>query len=396
MTTIRILKARTAVPVLLAVLATVVLADDVAPRARSSYLPPTDFSNPYDADYPVLPAAQAMRERGGPVLISLKANGEPLEKVVASLSEQTGMPISWAPGSQAAAKMAVTVDLKEVPFWVGLQQILGPVGGGIDLAFWPSQLRVVQDASLFPLSTTVSAGSVAGGVDAKRLPAVPKSKAAAGANDRPPAEVALKVRVAFDPSLLAQPAVSRWTFRGGEDDAGNKLKLASYRGQTDNLHWNRIDHSFGLASFSVAAKSIKFIRGSVRTLAWGGYEEWMIEDVTTMKPQEKVLGGVTYRVETLKKEGNIYAVYASAKESHPDYSSVNPVNVPRMALINKEGKQISDLGSPDHKNFRDEHKFRARFEVTQGEPARFIWRIPYSPRQVEVPFEVRDVPLSAG
>ena len=212
-----------------------------------------------------------------------------------------------------------------------------------------------------------------------------------------------------DPKLRVLRAAYTPEVMTAKDENGNSLirggfaRGEDYRSASWGATWSW-DFSVPLVHAPETGKKIALLKGTLRFLVQEKSDVWEIPDIASVKNAERIIPIGKYIVQELKKNGKENYELKIAIEH--DRNIVTHQNMltdwsglqAAIRLVDAEGRSYQTSGGGggggDGKLQYNLHFF-ARNDAgqTPGDPVKLIWEIPTSTKEMEVPFEFRDLPI---
>ena len=338
-------------------------------------------------DLALIDADELLRARGGPIRLTLQAQKAPLSEILAQVSEQSGLPFRFSEYDQTLPRLRVSPAIADVPFWRAMRELLTPVETRFSRVYSPDGLFVDSGLPLLP-GRAIEAGPLL--LVAERtenqssLALDPKIVTNLARESR----LTLVVNVGFEPRLLAEPGMTHCRILEARDDTGAALSLITGEDASDvsvtTSNWSSTQLRLPFRGLSSNAHQLSVVRGVISVPVWSGAETWEINDLASL-PLEKTFGSQVFRLEKVGKErdgGHTEAVVVVGGGKAPfdfGYSEVS--------LYDEAGRELSSSGQSGAKNGGE-----SRF-LFNGTPKTAIMRVRHSLRRIEVPWEMRDLPL---
>ena len=342
---------------------------------------------------PSIKAGELLKARGGPLRVTLRARNALLPQVLEQVSQQTGYPMTLNRRDVALTKVGVSVDLRAVSFWRAMHEILAPIPARFDAAGDANALFVAPGRPLF------AGRSVESGPLTLSVPYIGRTTGLRfdSAQSVRQTTLDLSLEVGFDPRLLAESGQAHCRIVEARDDTGAKLRLAQSN-EVSALYLARNNALFRLPLQGLGAKSRKLslLRGVISFAVWSGFDQTMIP---LDAPQKVTVGPQTLTLLRAANAGkNQYGreewrVNIYNQGNTPFYSA--PYTI---ALIDAQGAELFQVGmggSPQISSIKQGKGSGAfySFETNGSEPRTVAVRVRHSLRRVEVPWEMRDLPL---
>ena len=334
-------------------------------------------------------ASELLRARGGPIRLTVRAQNATMSEVLTQVSQQSGLPFRIAQYDDIMSRVRLSPDVKDATFWRGIRELLGPVAGGFYRVYSPDGLVVNSGASLLP-GRLLEAGPLL--LSAERI----ENQSSLSLDPKVSADLAreakltLVLNVAFEPRLLAEPGMTHCRITEARDNTGAALSLVTGEDQTDigttTFSWNATQLKISFRGLRPNARQLSVVRGVISVPVWGAAEEWRVEDFQAL-PQEKTIGGQKFRLEKVGKEKDSDRIEAVV--TLPGRTQVGG-GTTEMSMFDESGRELSSAGRGGGQNSEGTRTQRFYFN---GTPKTAIVRVRSSMQRIEVPWELRDLPL---
>lgn len=354
---------------------------------------------------------------GGPTRVTLHLKDATAQAVIDAFSQQSGVPLRMLFFEEAAPPPKYTIDIENQPFWTALNE----VSRKLQLAPQLAGDRNIQD--LLPGNPDETLGVL--------LPAHPLVTLTArelrhehnfslkgtvenvqATNDRH--TLYFNGWVLLDPKVRVAPSTTPVvTITEAVDDKGNAL--------TDNqggasfvqspVLW---DLQVNLQGRADAGQKLTRLKGSIKAFIVTKREVWEVPNlgdvvgpvIKTIKSEQ---GNETYKLLDLAQEGKVYEITMSvqrppqaAPEAPPADEDFNAQQL-RLArqdigamarLLDAKGRDIPYIGSRvEGENTVLQFGPQSEGENAPGIPVKIVFDIPVEFRELEIPFEYKNLPL---
>jgi hypothetical protein len=358
---------------------------------------------------PVISIAQLIQIIGEPPPITFKAEQADRKTVIERFSQQTGITIGTRllARQPEGAEKPVTVDIKNLPVRQALKVLsrelkvsFRRMEGGPALETIPSTFEAAQEEG--PASLNELGGIQLQGITYSRYLGFGNQQRAQ------PATLSLSLIAVFDPRLQVQ-GTSRPKIEEAVDNMGHSLisrqqdamggQFFPALGMGNNIPLTLIPHQ--------QTRGITRLAGSVRLRVVTKTEKWEITDLFGDKPTTKTLpqfGNALVTMEPLRHAANGYELTIRATPQQPQQPMMVGGNSPlsfavfrSIRLLDEEGREFNRggySGGGNSDGYRITLNFSARGGANNlGEPAKLVWEIPTEQRDVDVPFEFKNLPV---
>ena len=345
-------------------------------------------------DLALIDVNELLKTRGGPTQLTIQAQQVLLSELLPQISEQTGLPFR-AQNDVILNRVRLSPDIKGASFWRAMRELLTPIEGHLQRAFSPDGLFITVGAPPLPGRTSevgplfLAAERIE---NQSSLLLDPKT----AANQARESKLTLTLNVGFDPRLLAEPGMTHCRILEARDDTGAPLSLATANeapdvgGQASN--WNTTQIRLPLSGLAPNARKLSVVRGIISVPVWSGSDTWEVSDLQNL-PQEKIIGERTFRLEKVGKEKDNdrseAVITIPARPKAQGGASIGDVTT-AMSLFDQAGRELFSNGQGGG---RDSEGTRTQRFYFTGEPKTLLLRVSHSLRRIEVPWEMRDLPL---
>ncbi len=359
-------------------------------------------------DPPLITAAELQTLTGGPTLVTFSAQDVPVQEVAQALRDAAKMPPSRF-GTPTGRVKTVTVDWKEVPFWSAASEVEKQSGG-----YWTrygDTLGLVLDpqAVLIPNLTRItglnSAAPSLNGIMAAQTPFVTLvanslSRTSTrtthlGEQGAPlqavPDRTQLALSAYFDPKLKVRSVVLRdlkfWERENAPAIAGRQTPdffRIGPGGQSNLISSQTVQIPAEIAAGTTLAR----VTGVLHSVVVTASQSLTAPDLAAATKTTRTIGAHEYTLESAEVRDNQITVRLSAQlpaEPRATFSAFETLRV--------RDAQGRDLAGGLTRLEGQKAEFNFRFtEALQG-PYSLEWIIPTETRSLDVPFELRDVPV---
>jgi hypothetical protein len=360
------------------------------------------------AEIPLITVEQLVETLGKPLKVSLKLENADAKTVLDQFSRQTGLAIStrFLAHRPREAEKPVTLDLKDVSF----QQALKAVAEATNVRF--ENFGNTNKVDVFPATTTGNA------------PEAPLSSSALGetrvsqigyfhtrtlsfdqrVGDRPTERLTVSLKSTLDPRIKVLGGFGSKVDEA-VDDKGRSLLPVPLRMHPPTMHSSGgIHHTVSIELQPLAqAQRIARLKGSFRLRIVAEQIEWEITDLWGDKPATKEVPGLTgtiLTVEPLKRTtyGYELVLKTAPRQVGGNHNTHITDSIFRsVRLLDDKGQELSSgggSGGGDGREFRATMYFQApQGEDGPGEPVKLVWTLPTQLRDVDIPFEFKNLPL---
>jgi hypothetical protein len=377
----------------------------------------------------------------GPSLITLHLKDASVRDAFAELSRQAGTNLTPMPPELWELKTwpKINVDLEREPFWSALRAI--GAQAGVELRQWNDGLRLMQSGGAGPSGGRfVVSGPFL--ITLTRCSRTQVIEYGLPGGENPSSDFAIYFSATAEPKLRVLRAAYAAKLDEATDDRGNSLvPRAGDDGNDNGLHAaSGVDTSRVLeAAFATGAggvwqfsarlaypqnmgKRLVTLRGSVNVLLQTHVETIEIPAVLSAANTSRSAGGLRLTVTEAKKNGDRYDIIATiARDAGSGGSAIEWDRVQQslsdLKLIDAQGRPLlrtnlaSGMGNDSvelNLSFTRGEVLniggagavggRIRNAANEGgegptDPVKLVWQVPTETKEVNVPFEFKDVPL---
>jgi hypothetical protein len=329
--------------------------------------------------------------------VTLSADKMPLAEVFAAIEKQTGNRIidnrQDAP-EPARMSGAITIELKDAPFWAAVDQILDQAGLGIYNYGGEDALSIVSRADAD--GTRFGRASYNGPFRVEVL------EIQAQRNLRQPSRQSLKLQleVAWEPRLrpiaISQPvdAVQATT------DTGAQLTVSQPEAVLDVEVPAGTQGAELILPFALPPRDVKKLTklsGKLRALVPGRQVKFRIDDVAKMIGKTERRGGVQVTLDDVRKNNAIWEIHMrlaldeanDALESHRGWAFQN-----LSYLVDSNGDTIDNAGFETTLQRPNEVGVAYLFDLPGGiEGLSWVYETPAAIVELPVEYEITDIEL---
>ena len=344
--------------------------------------------------------------RLAPTPITLHLKDATPKQAIEQLSQQAKVEIAvWPDWIWKQAQGNITIDADRQPFWVVLNQVCDQAGLSVQTHGGSSKITIHSGRNNWSRRPR----DVQGCFITTAENATRNHHVDFGAPENINSSFSLNLRVLVDPKLRVLRAAYTPEVMTAKDENGNSLirggfaRGEDYRSASWGATWSW-DFSVPLVHAPETGKKIALLKGTLRFLVQEKSDVWEIPDIASVKNAERIIPIGKYIVQELKKNGKENYELKIAIEH--DRNIVTHQNMltdwsglqAAIRLVDAEGRSYQTSGGGggggDGKLQYNLHFF-ARNDAgqTPGDPVKLIWEIPTSTKEMEVPFEFRDLPI---
>lgn len=355
---------------------------------------------------------EAAQLLGGPTLVTLHLKDATTQAVLDALSKQSGVPLRLLFIDEAIPAPKYTIDIEKQPFWTALVEVCRQ----LQLVPQLAGDRIFQD--LLPGNPDDNLGAV--------IPVHPmitltaremrhehtfSLKADKGVFQTPQEVHAIYFNgwALVDPKIRVAPNTTiNVDITEAIDDKGQELPHeqggASF--VQSPVLW---DLQINLGGRGDAGKKLARLKGIIKAFVVAKSERWELNDLANAGPVTKTIktaqGNETYRLVDLAQDGKQYEVTLGI--TRPAQAAPTPdedVNIQQLRnarqdlgsltrLLDAQGRDIPYLSSKVEGEAVTLIFGRQEGENAAGAPTRLVFDIPLEFRELQIPFEFKDVPL---
>lgn len=326
----------------------------------------------------------------GPSLITLHVKDAAPAEVFSSLSRQSGAPLPTLPDKlwDEPNWPRLTLDLDRQPFW----EVIAGVAKRLQIDYLntePQEIRITRDSGHPPAGTFIS-----GAFLITADPMVFRN----GMN--------IEVSVYGEPKIVVTRAVS-FKLEKAEDDHGNPLLPQTSRrmfGRRFRTGSRQLPMPFQRPPDEVSR--IGRLKGSVSVFVQVGAEMWEVNDPATMSATTRLVDSVPVTLESFYPAhagGEGYELLAALPvgfSSRGTQDEITELIRKRMQVLDDHGRALK-LSMVDSRGTSDGAEVTADFTPGDppdggrvGPPAKILWNIPTETRQLDIPFDFKQIPIN--
>lgn len=361
-------------------------------------------------DPPLITPAELQTLTGGPTLVSFNGQDVPVKEVVQALLDAAKIPPPRFRIPLDGLK-PLTVDWKDVPFWSAAREVEKRAGGRWDtrygsvLSLMPtSRVPVVPNLANNTIRMDTGAPSFEGSMAAQTpfvtLVANSLSRTSMrftrlGEPELPLAAVPDRTQLAmtayFDPKLKVRSVALRdLKFQERENaPAINGRPNPNYLRFGPSRESNLISpQTIQIPAEITAGTTLTRLSGVLHSVVVAASETWNVPDLAAATKTTRTIGAGQYTLESAEVGDNQITVRLSAQvpaEPRGTFSTFETVRV-----RDAQGRDVAG-GLTQLESRKAEFNFRPN-QALQG-PYSLEWVIATEVRSLDVPFELRDVPV---
>ena len=350
---------------------------------------------------------------GGPTLVTVHLKDVPAQAVLEALSKQSRVPLRLLFMDDVVPAPKYTIDIEKQPFWTALLEVCRQ----LQLAPQLAGDRNVQD--LLPGNPDDALGVLVPLHPLVTLTAreMRHEHTFSLKGDKGAFQVLQEVHGVYfngwaliDPKIRVAPNTTvNVDITEAIDDKGQKL-LHEQPGASfvqSPVLW---DLQFNMDGIPDAGKKLASLKGVIKAFVVAKSERWEVTDLTNAKPQSKTIktpqGNEIYHIVDMGQDEKQYEVTIAV--TWPAQAAIAPdedfnVQQLRMArqdlgaltrLLDAQGRDIPYLSSKvDGESITLMFARQAEGENVPGVPKTLVLDIPLEFRELQIPFEFKDVPL---
>lgn len=340
---------------------------------------------------------RAAKAATGATTITLSAKAMPLKEAIAAVEKQTGNKFvdnREQQGDPATTNEApISIELKDEPFWSGIDQIFDQAKLGIYSYGGKDALAIVgRDSAESP---RYKRGAYSGPF---RLDI---TDVQAQRNLRQPKQTSLKLQleIAWEPRLrpiaISQPVADVEAMT----DDGNKLAVSQPEANLDVEIPNGTQAAEISLPFTLpprTAKSITKIHGKMHALVPGRQVKFRFDDLAKAAGKTQQMGGVKVTLDDVRKNNAVWEVHMrvsldednGALQSHRAWVFQN-----LSYLLDKDGKQIENGGLETTRQSKNEVGNAYVFDVPSLDGTSWIYETPAAIVDLPVDYEIKNIQL---
>ena len=345
--------------------------------------------------------------RLAPTPITLHLKDAPPKQAIEAIAQQAKVELAvWPDWVWKQAQGTITVDADREPFWVVLNQVCDQAGLSVQTHGGSSKITIQTGRNNWSRKPRDLQGCFIITADhASRNHHVDFS-----APENISSSFSLNIGVLVDPKLRILRAAYSPDVVTAKDENGNSLvggaglmRGEDYRAASWGATW-RWDFAVPLVHTPQTGKKIAVLKGALRFMVQEKSDLWEIPNIAAAKNLERTIPIGKYIVQELKKNGKEnYELKISIEHDRnivthqnllTDWSSLQS----SIRLLDAEGRAYQNSGGGgggDDGKLQYTINFFARNDGGQqpGDPVKLIWEIPTATKEMEVPFEFRDLPI---
>ncbi|MBW3637722.1 MAG: hypothetical protein KY445_14850, partial [Armatimonadetes bacterium] len=355
-------------------------------------------------DPPLITPAELQTLTGGPTLVTFSGQDVPVKEVVQALLDAAKIPPSRFEAPVGRIK-TLTVDWKEVPFWSAASEVEKQSGGywalyGDTLSLVADQ-RAVQIPNLTRIMGVSTVPPSLNGILATQTPFVTivanslsrtTTRTTHLGEQRAPLQAVpdrtqLALSAYFDPKLKVRSVALRDLKFQERDNApviqGRQIRdLFTIRRRNGGTLIS--PQTVQIPAEITAGTTMARLSGVLHSEIIAASQTWTIPDLTAAPKTTRTFGANQYTLESAEIRDNQLTLRLSA-QLPVDFSTFDSVSV--------RDAQGRNLPGGANRVSSQNAEFTFRFpEAFQG-PYTLEWVIPTEVRSLDVPFELRDVPV---
>lgn len=326
----------------------------------------------------------------GPSLITLHVKDAAPGEVFSILSRQCGTPLPTWPEKlwDEPNWPKLTLDFDRQPFW----DVIADLGKRLQIDYLnsePQEIRIARDSGHPPAAMFVS-----GAFLITADPIVFRN----GMN--------IEVSVYGEPKVIVTRAVS-FKLERAEDDHGNPLLPQTSRrmfGRRFRTGSRQLPMPFQRPPDEVS--HIGRLKGTITIVVQVATETWEVKDPASMSATTRLVDSVPVTLESLfpaRAGGEGYELLAALPvgfSSRGTQDEITELIRKRMQVLDDHGRELK-LSMVDSRGTSDGAEVTADFTPGDppdggrvGPPAKILWNIPTETRQLDIPFDFKQIPIN--
>ncbi len=349
----------------------------------------------------------AERALVGPSIVTIRMKGAHPKEVFAELARQAGAQLRPNPTNlwESREWPKVDLDIDQQPFWQAMREICSKVGVSPQTSGRERDMVIMdRNASGRPFgeAPAVVAGPfliVANYINRSHYVDLNQP-----ANVRRTATIQLSVYA--EPKIRVVQAAYAPDVEECVDARGNDLAMPRNAAVTLHMQppsggwmWNM---SVSLQPKADTGDRIARLKAATRFMMQTKSETVEVDNVMAASNVTRTIGGRKFLLKDIKKIGdNNYATQLTVYKagwSAQEWTMAYAWNTFR--LVDAEGNDLSRVGVSQTSAGADQMNVTLQFQRLNwagqreaGEPAKLVWEVPTQTREVEIPFEFKDIPL---
>jgi hypothetical protein len=300
----------------------------------------------------------------------------------------------------AAGRNTISVDADRQPFWLFMRDLCRQSGYGIQ--DMDGQLRLSQGGSEALDGPLVVSGPFAvTAIGASQHDYIGYSRRR---NDTHTLQVQCSVLV--EPKIRLAGRTGDSQLEEATDDLGQSLvppQRGPFHVYGSGSGQHVLNMMISLAKPPRPSSRLVRLRGSIQIDVVARSDTVEIDNILSAANRTVALGNWTLRVKEVKPgDGSCSLEYVVSSEVADMRRGFPDFNHESIALLDADGRRIarrghSSSGKADQNNVQyecsAEFSWTANRGAVTGPPAKLVWELPVEVRQVQVPFEFKDLPL---
>lgn len=309
----------------------------------------------------------------------------------------------------------ITLDVQRKPFWAAAQELAAKAGVGLQAS--NDGLRIVRAPGQIGGPSIIHGAFLVVATQVNRTQTIVLGDNAAGQAARPPIvrgrtnEFGVHLLVLPEPKLSVVRVNSGVKLEQAVDEKGNDLAPpagAGGHGYASGMAgaWNVYARLNYPAAPGAAGQSIARLAGTVTFVVQTKSQKIEIPDPLALKDAFRVVGGSRVTFHGMTKTGERYELKVSltpdgnagaGADGSRAMSSLFQSMQFRLRVLNAAGEPLDRRGLSSEGNGRETrvtlHFASPRGAAPGGDPVRLEWDVPTETKEVDVPFEFKDLPM---
>lgn len=339
-------------------------------------------------------------------------------EIFAEFSRQTHVPVRLPEfdAKRDAFEKPVSIELKDVPFWDAVKELEQQMQvsfnpnmprGGFEV--WPGgpARKMPTPPRRRPKETEGRQVDFEHALGSMKMRQGQYSRSLRfdNFNTQVFESLRMEVEAQLDPRLQIVALAQNARIEIADDEMGRSLILPTKPGPVDE-RWNTAVVR-GFSDFNVPLKPntgtrIAHFKGTCRVRVATRSEAWEITDLLKMPQARRITRlGIeqTLNVLSLQREGRTWQVNLLIQNEGPLRLRLpaGTTSFGTLRLLNAQNRDFQWSGSAGgggDNDVRNTFSFSVGPKDDLGEPAKLIWMIPVEWKEIDLPFEFHDVPLS--
>lgn len=338
-----------------------------------------------------------------PTRVSLEFNNAHPRDVLAALAKQAGVAVRTSPKNlwEHQEFPPITISVKDVTYFAALKEVSEKTGLNIQRASAEQALTVSQAAfrqwHTYPMFESGQFLIVAQSLYRAHAmdPAAPQETTRT---------CTLRMTLYTEPKVRLLRASSLATIERAVDENGKSLlgtpTTSTTPDRTSVYNPGVWSVSASLSPGPDAGRKIAVLKGVVRGAVQGQAKSVEFDNILAARNVSKVNAGCTLTVKEVRKISTSYTLTLNLKREKDAPAVLRELSpTQHIKLVDAEGRALmrrtyANPPSGDSVDFTlnfAQDDFAAGDQT--GEPVKLVWEVPVEVREIEIPFEFRDIPL---